>query len=72
MSRLEPIVEELKTLSAAKLAEAANYIHHLKETSAIERRAALANTAGALTAEEADELARIIEDGCERVDAHEW
>lgn len=72
MSKLEPIVEELKTLPAAQLAEAANYIHHLKETSTVERRTALNNTAGALTAAEADELARIIEEGCEQVDAHEW
>ena len=72
MSKLEPIVEELKTLPAGKLAEAASYIHRLKETSAVERRAALNNTAGALTAAEADELARIIDEGCEQVDAHQW
>jgi hypothetical protein len=72
MSNIEPIVEELKTLPAAKLAEAADYIHRLKETSATERRAALGKTAGALTAEEADELARVIEEGCEQVDAREW
>lgn len=72
MSRLEPIVEDLKTLPAAKLADAANYIHRLMETSTVERRAALNNTAGALTVAEADELSRIIEEGCEQVDAHEW
>lgn len=72
MSKLDLILEELKALPAAKLAEAASYIHHLKASSALERRAALANTAGTLTVDEADELARIIEDGCERVDAHEW
>jgi 3-phosphoglycerate kinase len=72
MSKLEPIVEELKTLPDAKLAEAASFIHRLKESSTIERRAALNNTAGALTVAEADELSRIIEDGCEQVDAHEW
>ena len=66
------IVEELKTLPDAKLADAASYIHRLKETSTVERRVALNNTAGALTAAEADELARIIEEGCEQVDAHEW
>jgi hypothetical protein len=68
MSNIEPIVEELKTLPTTKLADAANYIHRLKETSATERRAALENTAGILTADEADELARIIEEGCEQVD----
>jgi len=72
MSKLEPIVEELKTLPAAKLADAANYIHRLKETSTAERRAALGSTAGTLTPDEADELARIIEEGCEQVDAREW
>ena len=72
MSKLEPIVEELKTLPAEKLAEAANYIHRLKETSTVERHAALNNTAGTLTTAEADELARIIDEGCEQIDAHEW
>ena len=72
MSKLEPIVEELKTLPADKLAEAASYIHRLKETSSVERHTALANTAGALTVAEADELDRVIEEGCEQVDAHEW
>jgi hypothetical protein len=72
MSKIELIVEELKTLPDAKLADAANYIHRLKETSATERRAALGKTAGALTADEADELARVIEEGCEQVDAREW
>jgi hypothetical protein len=72
MSKIEPIIEELKTLPATKLTEAANYIHGLKESSAAERRAALETTAGTLTTEEAEELTRIIEEGCEQVDAREW
>jgi hypothetical protein len=72
MIKLEPIVEELKTLPPAQLAEAASYIHRLKQTNSVERHAALTNTAGVLTVAEADELARAIEEGCEQVDAHEW
>ena len=72
MSKFDPIVEELKTLTPAKLAEAAGYIHRLKGISEQERHAALELTAGALTPAEADELAHIIEDGCEQVDAREW
>ena len=72
MSKLEPIMEELKSLPPAKLEAAASYIHRLKETSEFERRTALEKTAGGLTPAEADEIARIIEDGCERVDEREW
>ena len=72
MSKLDPIVEELKTLPPGKLEQAATYIHHLKETSNGDRLTALRGTAGALTTAEADELARLIEDGCEQVDEREW
>jgi len=38
----------------------------------IERQAILARTAGALSPEEADELDRVIEEGCEKTDEHGW
>ena len=72
MSRLEAIVEDLKSLSPAKLEAAANFVHRLKQISEEERQAILARTAGALSPEEADELNRVIEEGCERIDESGW
>jgi hypothetical protein len=71
VSRLETIVEELKTLPQ-RLEQAADYIHRLHAGSRLERKAALRRTAGSLTNDEADELARIIEKGCEQIDERDW
>ena len=67
MVKLEDIIEELKTLPPERLEKAADYIHRLNFASQQERKAALQRTAGSLTNEEADELDRIIEEGCEQV-----
>lgn len=72
MSTLEMIVEELKTLPPPKLAEAAVLIHGLRENARAERLAALERSAGILTDEEGAELARVIEAGCEKIDARDW
>jgi hypothetical protein len=68
MSKLETIVEELKALPQERLDRAADYIHRLKTISEAERKAIIDRTAGSLTAVEADELERIINEGCERID----
>ena len=70
MSKLEIIVEELKALPPDRLDSAADYIHRLTAISHAERVAILERTAGSLTPDEGDELARIIEEGCERIDEH--
>jgi hypothetical protein len=72
VSKLETIVEELKTLPPDRLDSAADYIHRLKTISRDERTAILERTAGSLTAEEGNELARIIEEGFERIDERDW
>ena len=72
MSTLEATVEELKSLSPAKLEVAASYIRELKAASTRERRAALERTFGCLTPEEADEMERAIVANCERIDASQW
>ena len=72
MSKLETIVEELKTLPPDRLDSAADYIHKLKTISRAERIAIIKRTAGSLTKEEGDELARIIDEGCEQVDGRDW
>jgi len=72
VSRLEAIVEDLKSLPPAKLEAAADYVHRLKRISEEERRAILVRTAGALSAEEADELSKAIEEGCESIDESGW
>lgn len=72
MSKLETIVEELKTLPPDRLDSAADYIHRLTTISRAEKTAILKRTSGSLTPEEGDELARIIEEGCERIDERDW
>lgn len=72
VSPLENIVEDLKSLPPAKLEVAADFVHRLKRIGEEERQAILARTAGALSPEEADELARIIDEGCEKIDEHGW
>ena len=72
MSTLEAIVEELKTLPPPKLEEAAALIHGLREGARAERLAALERSAGILTDEEGAELERVIEEGCEKIDARDW
>jgi 2,3-bisphosphoglycerate-independent phosphoglycerate mutase len=68
ISKLETIVEELKALPQERLDRAADYIHRLRTISEAERKTIIDRTAGSLTAAEADELERIINEGCERID----
>ncbi|MBI4460545.1 MAG: hypothetical protein HY648_10875 [Acidobacteria bacterium] len=72
MSPLENIVEELRSLPPEKLELVANYVHRLKGTSPGERQALLARTFGSLSPEDADEIEKAIEEGCERVDDQHW
>ena len=67
MTQLDAIIEELKTLPPERLERAADYIHRLHSASQQERKAALRSAAGSLSNEEADELARIIEEGCGQI-----
>ena len=71
MSSIDAIVEELKILPPERLEQAAAYIHRLRETSQAERLEALRSTVGSLTAAEADDWTRAIED-CERIDESGW
>jgi hypothetical protein len=72
VSPLENIVEDLKTLPPDKLQMAAKYIRQLKPVSRERRVAALARTFGCLSPDEADELERAIQEGCEQVNEHGW
>ncbi|MGO8674877.1 MAG: hypothetical protein ACLQVX_03270 [Limisphaerales bacterium] len=72
MSTLEMTVEELKSLPAPKLEEAARYIHRLKLASAAPSREALEHSFGCLTFVEAEELEQAIAANCERIDASQW
>ena len=69
MSPLESIFEDLKALPPDRLEMAANYIRRLKPIGEAERKAALARTFGCLSPEEADEMERVIEEGCEQINA---
>ncbi len=72
MSYLENIFEDLKALPPDRLEMAASFIRRLKPISQVEREAALARTLGCLSTEEADEMERVIEEGCEQIDEHGW
>lgn len=72
VSPLDNIVEDLKALPPDRLELAANYIRRLKPISQAEREAALARTFGCLSPEEADELERVIEEGCEQINERAW
>ena len=68
VSPLENIFEDLKALPPDRLEMAASFIRRLKPSSQVEREAALARTFGCLSPEEADEMERVIEEGCEQID----
>jgi hypothetical protein len=72
VSPLDDIFEDLKALPPDRLEMAANLIRRLKPISAAEREAALARTFGCLSPEEADEMERVIEEGCEQINEHGW
>ena len=72
VSPLENIVEDLKALPPAKLEVAADFVNRLKRMSEEERQAALTRTFGCLSAQEANELDRVIEEGCEQINEHGW
>jgi hypothetical protein len=70
MTKLDAAIEDLRTLPPSNLERAADYIHRLKLITDQERHAIIDRTAGSLTPKEADELERIITEGCERLDEH--
>ena len=72
VSKLETAVEDLKKLPPDRLDQAADYIRRLKTVSEDERQAILRRTSGSLSPEEAEELLRIIDEGCERIDERDW
>ena len=72
VSPLENIVEDLKMLPPDRLEMVASYIRQLKPISQAEREAALARTFGCLSPEEADEMERVIEEGCEQINERAW
>jgi hypothetical protein len=72
VSPLDNIFEDLKALPPDRLEMAADFTRQLKPVSEAERKAALARTFGCLSPEEADEMERVIEDGCEQVNEHGW
>jgi hypothetical protein len=72
VSTLEIIVEDLKALPTSKLAVAAAYVHRLREINREERLSAIERSAEILSEAESSELDRIIQDGCEKIDARDW
>ncbi len=69
---LESIMEDLKALPPDKLETAADFIHRLNPAYAAERDSALERIFGSLSPEDAVELERVIEEGCEQINDHGW
>ena len=72
VSPFENIVEDLKTLPPDRLEIVADLIRRLTPAGEAERQAAFDRTFGCLSPEEADELERVIEEGCEQIDEEDW
>ena len=72
VNRLDTVVADLRSLPPAKLEMAADYIGRLKRISEEERQTVLARTSGSLSREDADEMEKAIEEGCERIDERDW
>ena len=72
MSPLDNIFEDLKALPPDRLEMAASFIRRLRPISQVEREAALARTFGCLSTEEADEMERVVEEGCDQINEHGW
>ena len=72
MKTLAHIVTELEGLPPAKLTRAASYIHKLAGARRVDRKRALARTAGCLTASEAQAMESCINEHCERIDHASW
>lgn len=68
MSQIESVVEELKHLAPAQIQQVAGLVHHLYESQSIARQKALEETAGCMSAEEADAFQRTIDEACERIE----
>ncbi len=72
MSSIERVYEDLRTLTPEKLEVAADFVHRLAWLSEQERHAIFTRTANTLSSNEADELERIVESGCEKIDEQSW
>jgi len=62
------VLEIVSMQQCASLVAFTNQLRNNEE----EREAILTRTAGALSPEEADELNRVIEEGCEKIDESDW
>jgi len=71
MTKIDAVIEDLKALPPSNLERAADYIYRLKLITDQERHSIIDRTAGSLTRNEADELERIIAEGCEQLDKHD-
>ena len=71
MSQIELVLEQLKLLPDEKVQRVVDFVRGLQEDQRIDRQRALAETAGSMTPDEADEFQRAIEDHCERIDPND-
>jgi hypothetical protein len=71
VSQIETVANKLKELPPAKLQQVADLVYRLQETQRAERQRALTETAGFMSATEADAFQRSIDEACEGIDADE-
>ena len=72
VSRIEVVIENLKSLPPFKLEMAADYIQRLTLASKDQRDMILARTSGSLSPEVAANVEKEIEEGCEKIDERGW
>jgi hypothetical protein len=62
------VVDELKQLAPAHVQRVAGLVHELTDLQRSDRQKALSDTAGCMTAEEADAFQQTIDEAGERID----
>jgi hypothetical protein len=65
------VLKQLKLLPEAKVRRVVDFVRGLGEDQLVDRQRALAETAGSMTPEEADEFQRTIDDQCERIEPND-
>ena len=72
MNSLTNILQELESLPIAKREEVGRYIRALKDEARLSKKAILDRAFEKANPDEAERLARVIDEGCEQIDATNW
>lgn len=72
MNALTNILQDLESLPAEKREEVARFIRALKKEAQVSKKTILDRAFEKADPEEADRLSKVIEEGCEQIDATNW